>query len=92
VLGIADSIVLANQAENTIFVIEAAKTRKASIRQSLRRLSMAGIKPVGVVLTKAGVNDGLYGYESNYYYYGSDSQPPQRSDRAPDAAASSKLG
>jgi polysaccharide biosynthesis transport protein len=93
VLGIADPIVLANQAENTIFVVEAAKTRKANIRQSLRRLYMAGIKPVGVILTKAGTHDGLYGYESNYYYYyGSDSQPAKPGKPEPEAPAKTKWG
>jgi polysaccharide biosynthesis transport protein len=69
ILGIADPIVLANNVENTLFVIEAGRTRKAAIRQSLRRLLFSGIKPLGVVLTKASAHDGLYGYESNYYYY-----------------------
>lgn len=70
VLGIADAIVIGNQIRNSLFVVEAGKTRKSHIKDALRRLRMAGIVPRGVVLSKASSQDSLYGYESYYGYYG----------------------
>jgi polysaccharide biosynthesis transport protein len=72
VLGIADAIVLGNQVGELVFVVEAARTRKANIRASLKRLFVAGVRPLGVILTKASSHDGYYGYENSYYYYSAD--------------------
>ena len=43
ILGIADSIVLGNQIEDTLFIVRAGSTRKANIRDALRRLRMSGV-------------------------------------------------
>ena len=75
VLGIADSIVLSNRVDATLFVIESAKTRKASIRSALKRLHLSGVYPLGAVLTKLNSGLGILGYDSEYYYYGSDETP-----------------
>ena len=75
VLGIADSIVLSNRVDATLFVIESAKTRKASIRAALKRLHLSGVYPLGAVLTKLNAGLGIFGYDSEYYYYGADASP-----------------
>jgi polysaccharide biosynthesis transport protein len=70
ILGIADSIILCNQVEASIFVVESSKTRKAAIRNAVRRLRQAGRVPVGAILTKLGSELTMYGYEQQFYYYG----------------------
>jgi capsular exopolysaccharide synthesis family protein len=70
ILGIADSIILCNHVDATLFVVESAKTRKAAIRNAIRRLRQAGTAPLGAILTKLGSEMTMYGYESDFYYYG----------------------
>jgi succinoglycan biosynthesis transport protein ExoP len=71
VIGIADSIVLCNQVENSVFVIESGKTRKGHAKAALKRLQQAGVHPLGVILTKIDAYHDLYGYHSYYYQYAS---------------------
>jgi len=69
VLGIADAIVLANQVDNSVFVIESGKTRKGHAKAALKRLQQAGVHPLGVILTKLDAYHDLYGYHTSYYQY-----------------------
>jgi succinoglycan biosynthesis transport protein ExoP len=69
VLGIADSIVLSNQVENAVFVVESGRTRKGHAKAALKRLQQAGVRPLGVILTKIDAYHDLYGYNSYYYQY-----------------------
>ena len=69
VLGIADAIVLCNQVDNSVFVIESGKTRKGHAKVALKRLSQAGVHPLGVILTKIDAYHDLYGYHTYYYQY-----------------------
>lgn len=72
-LGIADAVVLGNQVQHVVFVVKAAAAKKASIKDSLRRLRHAGVMPLGAVLTHArDEHTSYYGYES-YYGYGPES-------------------
>ena len=68
ILGIADSIVLGNQIQDMLFIVRAASTRKANIRDALRRLRLSGLAPRGAVLTFAPAR-ALQGYGA-YYGYG----------------------
>ena len=70
-LGIADSIVLCNQVENSVFVVESGKTRKMMAKAAMKRLQQAGVNPLGVILTKIDAYHDLYGYHSYYYQYAS---------------------
>ena len=70
ILGIADSIVLGNQIQDMLFIVRAASTRKANIRDALRRLRLSGLAPRGAVLTFAPAR-ALQGYGA-YYGYGPD--------------------
>ena len=81
VLGIADTLVLGNQVGAVLFVVAAAGTRKAHAKAALKRLRQAGVVPLGAVMTKLDLRDGMYGYESAYYYY--QSTPMCRSSRDP---------
>ncbi len=82
ILGIADSIVLGNQIQDMLFIVRAASTRKANIRDALRRLRLSGLAPRGAVLTFAPAR-ALQGYGA-YYGYGPDphAQKPALSGRA----------
>ncbi len=68
VLGLADSLVLANLAEATVIAVEAGKTRKASLLDSLKRLERAKANMIGTVLTRNSkrVNPD---YNQEYYTY-----------------------
>jgi len=70
ILGIADSIIICNHVDATLFVIESSKTRKTGIRNAIRRLRQSGTVPLGAVLTKLGAEMSMYGYETDFYYYG----------------------
>lgn len=73
ILGIADSIVLSNQIQDTLFIVRSGTTRKANIRDALRRLRLSGLTPRGTVLTFAPAR-ALQGYGA-YYGYGADALP-----------------
>lgn len=68
-LGLADSVVLGNQLQNVLFVVQASSTRKALIKNALRRLRQGGLVPRGVVLTQTLSHAMPQDYES-YYGYG----------------------
>ena len=71
VLGIADSIVLGNQIQDMLFIVRSGNTKKANIRDALRRLRLAGLAPRGAVLTFAPAR-ALQGYGA---YYGYEADP-----------------
>jgi len=73
VLGLADSIVLGDQVGSVLFVVSSGTTRKAHARAALKRLRQANVEPLGAIMTKLDLRDGMYGYESAYYYYRSTS-------------------
>ncbi|MHB8724065.1 MAG: GumC family protein [Casimicrobiaceae bacterium] len=77
VLGIADAIVLGNQIGTVLFMVSAGKTRKAHVRAALKRLRQASVVPIGALMTRLDLRDGMYGYESAYYYYKSTNDAPQ---------------
>lgn len=74
-LGIADAVVLGNQIQHIVFAIKAGDTKKASIKDALRRLRHAGLLPMGVALTHArNEHTSDYAYEA-YYGYGNEPAP-----------------
>ena len=70
ILGIADAIVLGNQIAGMVFVVRAGETRRSSVRDALRRLRVAGLAPLGVVLTRAEPGHSSYYGSDAYYGYG----------------------
>ena len=77
VLGLADSIVLGDRVGCVLFVVASGITRKAHARAALKRLRQASVNPLGAVMTKLNLRDGMYGYESAFYYYRSTSDAPK---------------
>lgn len=80
-IGIADSLIIAHVAAGTIMVVGSTQTRRATVRDSLKRLLSARARMVGAVLNKfdpkmAGYGYGYgYGYGTySYYAYGGKGQ------------------
>jgi capsular exopolysaccharide synthesis family protein len=75
-LGLADAPLLAAAAGNTIFTIEAGKTRTRAVVEALNRLEAVGTHILGVVLTKSSAHSGGYGgYGYGYgHNYGKDAR------------------
>lgn len=68
VLGLADSLVLANLAEATIVTVEAGKTKKSALLDSLKRLERANANILGTVLTRVSKQNNP-DYNLEYYTY-----------------------
>jgi polysaccharide biosynthesis transport protein len=90
-LGLADAQLLASAAAATIFVAGAGQSRKGMIKSGLRRLQLARVTPIGIVLTKFDNKVLSYGYEYGYGY-GYTYQPDAngRSTPLPDGDARSR--
>ena len=67
-LGLADAQLLTTAASASVFVVEAGGPRKGMIRSALKRLELARVTPLGVVLTKFDSKASGYGYGYGYGY------------------------
>ncbi len=64
VLGMADALILANRSHATLFLTANKKSKKASITDSLRRLSRSYTNVIGLILTKDPMKiEGYYTYK-----------------------------
>ena len=83
VLGFADSPILANACDATVFVVQASRARRTAILRSLDRLKSTSARITGAILTKFDARK--VGYDYDYYYttYG-----PGAFDYAPSARGS----
>ena len=81
-LGLADAQLLTTAASASVFVVEAGGPRKGMIRSALKRLELARVTPLGVVLTKFDSKASGYGYGYGYGYetYAYGAQLPPTSD------------
>jgi len=72
VMGLADAPIISRLADATVFVLEANTMPFSRARAAVRRLTAAGGKTVGAVLTKySALEDGQsYDYQYSYYQYG----------------------
>jgi capsular exopolysaccharide synthesis family protein len=73
VLGLADAPILSRLVDGTIFVLEANRVPFSQARQAVKRLRAAGGNVLGLILTKYRALEAgqAYGYQYNYYEYGS---------------------
>ena len=70
---LSDASVLAMQAGGVLLIVEAGRTRRTAVRQTVERLQQLGVNVVGVVL------NGVHPQRSkSYYYY--QYQPHQKGD------------
>lgn len=66
VMGLADAAILASNCDASLLVVEGNSTRTPSVRGTLDRLVVSGVKVLGVVITKyTQQSKGYY----NYYQY-----------------------
>jgi capsular exopolysaccharide synthesis family protein len=72
VMGLADAPMLSRMVDATIFVLEANTLPFSRARTAIRRLSAAGGKTIGAVLTKYRALEAgqSYDYQYTYYQYG----------------------
>ena len=87
-LGLADAQLLANAAQATIFVAGSGQSRKGMIQAALRRLQLARVTPIGIVLTKFDNKALGYGYAYGYGYRLRLCFPGDADPNAPPIAAS----
>lgn len=74
VLGLADTVLLAQRLQHLLFVTEAGRATHGRAQTAIRRLRENGIQIDGAVLNKFDPRQSGYGYEYGYYYsYGRDS-------------------
>jgi capsular exopolysaccharide synthesis family protein len=72
IMGLADAPMLARLADATIFVLEANTMPFSRARTAIRRISAAGGKTIGAILTKYRALEAgqSYDYQYTYYQYG----------------------
>jgi capsular exopolysaccharide synthesis family protein len=69
VLGLSDAPILANMADGTIFVVEAASTRRGFAQNAVKRLRGARARVLGGIVTKLQAGGKSYAYYQHNYYY-----------------------
>lgn len=63
---VSDAAILAAQSDGTLLVLDAQKTRKGALRQTVRRLDHVGANVLGTVMNN--VQTSKVGYYSDYVY------------------------
>ncbi|PID47495.1 MAG: hypothetical protein CSB47_00495 [Proteobacteria bacterium] len=69
VIGLADALVLSNLADATILVVQARKTRKASLQAALKRLERTSGNIIGTLLSRVDRSSNPEYSEDGYYTY-----------------------
>jgi Mrp family chromosome partitioning ATPase len=75
VLGLADAPRMAAVVQNTVFIVEAGRTKIEEVRGTLSRLVQSRAKLAGIVLTKF---DPFQSSSSNLYVYDYGQRPQRR--------------
>lgn len=72
VMGLADAPMLSRLVDATVFVLEANALPFSRARTAIRRISAAGGKTIGAILTKYRALEAgqSYDYQYTYYQYG----------------------
>ncbi len=68
VLGLADTVLLAQRLDHLVFVTEAGRATHGRAHTAIRRLRDNGIQVDGAVLNRFDPKNSGYGYEYGYYY------------------------
>ena len=66
--AVADPVILAAQADGVLLVLNAQKTRKGTLRQSMRSLQAVGTRVIGTVMNDVTASKGGYGRYQLYTY------------------------
>lgn len=86
VLGLADAVILAAQADAVVFVTEANIAHHGQAKAAIRRLRVANTPILGAVLTKFNAKKAGYGYDYGYYAYNYGNQPKDGTQAAHSAS------
>ncbi|HET6397336.1 MAG TPA: polysaccharide biosynthesis tyrosine autokinase [Pseudoxanthomonas sp.] len=71
VLGLADSAILGNVADATLFIVQSGNTKIGNAQAVIKRLLGVRARIIGVLLTKYNARTAGYGYQyEGYYAYG----------------------
>lgn len=81
VLGLADAVILASNADGVVFVTEANASHHGQAKAALRRLRAAQAPILGAVLTKYDARKVGYGYDYGYYAYSYGNAAADQDDR-----------
>jgi len=84
VLGVPDTLALAQAADATLLVIDASRTTRASIDRAARQLALVGVEIFGEVLNKVGTSGAEY-YDG--YRERDGRRPASRTERQDDVPA-----
>ncbi|GAA4048364.1 GumC family protein [Parerythrobacter jejuensis] len=68
VMGLADTVLLAQKIEHLIFMVEAGRASQGRTAAAIRRLKTNEVTIDGAVLNKFDPHSAGYGYEYGYYY------------------------
>lgn len=68
VMGLADAPLIGNRVESVVYVVESHGIRSRQVRTALDRLTDAGARVIGAVLTKFEARRANLGYEYGYDY------------------------
>ena len=68
-LGLADSLIIGNFCEGTLFAVEMGSTPRGYVQGAFKRLRGARVPVLGAILTKMDARGGAYGYGGYHYYH-----------------------
>ena len=68
-IAVTDASLIAKLADGLLFIIEYNNTKKDSVKESVKRLKLAGANIIGVVLGQVKLNMGRSYYANSYYEY-----------------------
>lgn len=66
--AVSDPLILATQGDGVMVVVDAQKTRKASLRRSMKSLEAVDAKVLGTVMNNVDASKGSYGRYQRYSY------------------------
>jgi receptor protein-tyrosine kinase len=66
---VSDPAIIATQGDGVLLVLDAQKTRKGAVRQSVRSLNAVGANIIGTVMNNFRLAKGSYYYYQDYYIY-----------------------
>ena len=66
---VSDPAIIATQGDGVLLVLDAQRTRKVAVRQSVRSLNAVGANIIGTVMNNVRLTKSAYHYYQDYYIY-----------------------
>lgn len=64
--AVVDPIIVSKYTDTALFIIQANRTKKSMIKESIKQLELAGVNIAGIVLTNARLKSSEYKYKYRY--------------------------